>query len=298
MAAAVERGAPMSTNLEPVKVNEQSANVANLQAVLSALGYALDPAEVSQQSAGKTTAKAVRQFQKSVNLMPQPGYLVDTATATALDQALEKQRQQAPRGDVPRIVYGTVVRPDGQPARGLRVAAFDQDMRSRQPLGQATTDAAGRYRISYSAAQYQRSELGGPDLVVEAYGQSGEVLKTTDVRFNASAIANVSLTLEQVGAEADYDRIVRLLTPLLDGQGVTLDTLEESDKNQDVTFAAGETGVPRDELVDFAVARRVPPSIGLPAEFWFALLATKTIAPPTPPDNTAGIAGLVAGAIA
>jgi hypothetical protein len=288
----------MSTNLQPVKVNEQSANVANLQAVLSALGYALDPAEVSKQSAGETTAKAVRQFQKSVNLMPQPGYLVDTATATALDLALEKQRQQAPGGDLPRIVYGTVVRPDGQPARGLRVAAFDQDMRSRQPLGQATTDAAGRYRISYSAAQYQRSELGGPDLVVEAYGQSGEVLHTTDVLFNASAIANVSLTLEQVGAEADYDRIVRLLTPLLDGQGVTLDTLEENDKNQDVTFAAGETGVPRDELVDFAAARRLPPSTGLPAEFWFALLATKTIVPPTPPDNTAGIAGLVAGAIA
>ena len=85
---------------------------------------------------------------------------------------------------------------------------------------------------------------------------------------------------------------------MLAGQDVTLDTLEENDKIHDLSFLAGETGIASDELTSFAISRGLPKSTDLPSEFWFAVLATKTIVPDIPPDDTAGVAGLVTSVLA
>ena len=69
-----------------IKTNEQSANVPTLHAVLDLLGLHVDPQEVNEQRAGDSTERAVRQIQSQFGLTPTPGYMVDDATATAINK--------------------------------------------------------------------------------------------------------------------------------------------------------------------------------------------------------------------
>src|SRR5713226_6484621 len=243
----------MPLPIQSVRQNEQSANVAALHAALSSLGLQVDPREVSEQRAGDSTAKAVRQIQTQLNLAPAPGYVVDEATARAINQLLQAREAMGGGGEVSYLAFGAVTLPGAQPARAVALKLFDQDLRKRQTLGQTTTDTNGKYKISYNAKQFQSAELGGPDLVLEAYGPGGEVLKSSDVYYNAPPFAQLDLALDRTGSEAEYDRIVRIVTPLLAGQDVTLDALEENDKIHDLAFLGGETGIARDELASFAI---------------------------------------------
>lgn len=287
----------MRSNITPIKIAEVSSNVTALHQALAALGLQIDPREVSEKRAGDSTAKAVRQIQAQLSITPSPGYLVDEATAAGINRLLQARDVLDSNADVFYTAYGQVTRLN-HPARAVPVKLFDQDLRKRQSLGQAVTDAEGKYKITYGAKQFQQAESGGPDLVLEAYGTAGEVLKTSDVLFNAPSLAQLDLTLDQLGSEAEYDRVVRFITPLLAGQDVTLDTLEESDKIRDLGFLTKETGIASGELTSFAISRRLPQSTGLPPEFWFAVLATTTIVPDVPPDDTAGIAGLAGSVLA
>lgn len=191
------------------------------------------------------------------------------------------------------LAYGTVTTSDGQPARSVPLKLFDQDLRKRQLLGSATSGANGKYRIAYAVKAFQQAELDGPDLVLEAYGTGGEVLGTSSVYFNAPSFAQLDLVLSNASGEAAYDRVERFITPLLTGQDVTLDTLEENDKVSDLTFLAAETGIAADDLTSFAIARQAPQLAGLVPEFWFALLATKTIVPQLSADRSGGIKQLL-----
>ncbi|HOL96150.1 MAG TPA: hypothetical protein PLH79_17505, partial [bacterium] len=47
-------------------------------------------------------------------------------------------------------VAGVVRFADGFPAAGIRAAAFDQDLRSEQLLGESRTGSDGAYRIEYT----------------------------------------------------------------------------------------------------------------------------------------------------
>src|SRR5690242_17648208 len=103
----------MSTQLQPVKLNERSVNVAAIHAIMLALGWPVDVAEVEDQRAGESTEKLIREFQRRLNVTPQPGYLVDAATATALREAAAVRAAASTPGN---LVYGTVTAPDGTAA--------------------------------------------------------------------------------------------------------------------------------------------------------------------------------------
>ena len=194
------------------------------------------------------------------------------------------------------LATGKVTRQDGTPARSLAVAAFAQSMRKRTLLGRARTGADGIYRVSYVAPAAAPAG-SGPGLVIEVYGQNQEVLATSATIFNAARIETLEIELAQSGAEAEYDRIVRLMTPLVAGQGVTLATLEENSQYHDLTFAAGETGIALGDLTAFAVAQRLLSQSQLTAQFWFALLTTKTIALPALPPETTSVEALATAAL-
>src|SRR5204862_5099233 len=141
--------------------------------------------------------------------------LVDQPTADALNRELQSRGLLNSQDDAEYLVRGIVSWPDKLPARDLIVIAYDQDLRKRQELGRSPTNASGDYRIRYTSSQFQRAELAGPDLVLEVQTPSGELLHTSGVTFNAPKIANIDLPLAQRGSEAEYDRILRELTPLL-----------------------------------------------------------------------------------
>lgn len=183
-------------------------------------------------------------------------------------------REPDPR---PHSVAGRVTDANGQPVRGLPVTAYDQDMRTRQTLGRALTDANGRYFVAYGVGQFSGAELASADLVVEVADADGKVLSTTPVRFNCAYDTIIDIVLP-TGDVAEYDRNAGSLATLIAGQEVTLATLEEDGTTNDITFAAGESGLPRESLLDFAIAQRLGGYGDLPPQFWFALLRSGTIA--------------------
>jgi hypothetical protein len=70
-----------------------------------------------------------------------------------------------------------------QAAVGVKVLAFDRDWLKDDPLGTATTDGDGRFRIDYLGADFRRGTwlnvelVGGPDVYFRLESPSGEVVQ-------------------------------------------------------------------------------------------------------------------------
>lgn len=272
----------MITRITTIKLNERSLAVANLHAAMQMLGFNVSAGELNSQQAGETTAALVREFQKRMNITPKEGYLIDERTAEAMNKMLADQGIVLPDSRQACWVRGIVRAMGGGTARGLIVTASDQDLRKREELGRTRTKIDGEYLIYYGLDQFLHAELGGPDLVLEVSTASGEVLYTSEVFFNAPATFNVNITLTVRTNEAEFDRILRLVQPLIEGQDAPINTLEENEKFRDISFLAGETDIARDRLTEFVIAHRLIRE-GLPAEFWFALLRTGVVGQPLPP---------------
>lgn len=262
-----------------IKPYETSPNVAALHAAIRLLGQRLDPAELKKQLAGETTLRLVREFQKRAGISTPEDVLIDERTAEAINHLLEQQGLGGDSEGKSHTVTGTVTGPGGRPANALLVAVFDQDLRSRQELGRAKTDARGKYRVAYDPRQFARAEAGSADLVVVVMTAKGEVLHTTDVLFHAPRHAVVDVKLTDYRGESEFERIGRQVIPLLEGQNVGIEGLEENDETRDLTFIAAETGLPQDQLLKFAVAFRLRRRTELAAEPWYALQRTGALSP-------------------
>ncbi len=87
-------------------------------------------------------------------------------------------------------VLGIVVEAEsGRPLQGLRVRAFDKDLIRDDDLGDALTDAAGRFEIRFTEAQFRDFTETAPDLYIRIYDSRGRLLHSTEnaVRRNAGA---------------------------------------------------------------------------------------------------------------
>jgi len=152
------------------------------------------------------------------------------------------------------------------------VLAVDRDLRSEEQLGRALTDAAGAYRIGYSAEQLRRAERGSADLVVRAVDPlTAAPLAASPVLFNAPADAVVDLVIpaEAMSAPSLFERIAAALPPLLGGLETV--AIEEDEAHQDLTFLAGEAGFAKADLARFVQAQLLARQ-AVAVEFWFALL--------------------------
>lgn len=272
----------MATRITPVKPNERSDAVANLHAAMQMLGLAVAADELNERTAGPSTAAVVREFQQRMGITPKSGFLIDEATADAVNQLLDERGVVLANESRNCWVRGRVTVPGGGSARGLVVTAYDQDLRKRQELGHTPTRNNGEYLIHYGSGQFKDAEHGGADLVLEVRTAGGEVLYTSEVFFNVAPAFNHDIAIARRAGDAEYESILHLVRPLLVGQGVELNTLDETDHLHDIGFLAGETGLARDRLVDFAVAQRLA-SEKLPAQFWFGALRSGALRRPLPP---------------
>jgi hypothetical protein len=143
----------------PLKLRMQGAKVRDLQTALQLLldhsailahdaaarrelSAALKP-ERDRKTYGSTTRKLVGIFQQERQLKGRGE--VDEATANALIRLLNEL--DGTDGEQPGfIVKGTVHLVNGSPADGVKVSAFDRDLRSKQELGQTQTDKQGLYK--------------------------------------------------------------------------------------------------------------------------------------------------------
>jgi hypothetical protein len=164
-------------------------------------------------------------------------------------------------------VRGHVQLEDGSSAPGLKVQAFDKDLRSEQPLGSAVTDPNGDFEIAYTSDQFSRAEKQTADLVVRAYGAEGEELGTSGIMFNAPQAATLDLTLApaEIARVSEYERLVDDVTPVLDGVAVSDLT------DDDITFLVGETRTRRQLLVVLRQSSQLARSSGLAAEALYGL---------------------------
>jgi hypothetical protein len=74
-------------------------------------------------------------------------------------------------------VIGTIVEQEsGKPLEGLLVRAYDKDWVFDDDLGETTTDASGRFELSYSEYQFRDLEETQPDVYVRVYDADGSRL--------------------------------------------------------------------------------------------------------------------------
>lgn len=167
-----------------------------------------------------------------------------------------------------RVVYGRVLSEELKPLPQVIVRVFDKDLRHEEPLGDSTTDAEGKYRIEYEPIPPRAEGIPTADVIVRAYQRTakGEVaLATSRVRFQASANEQVDVIVgEQQWSE--FERLVRLLTPVLDGASIA-DLLQA-----DVEFLARDTGFDPVRIGFLAIAYRMAAHTKLPAEAFYNYL--------------------------
>ena len=177
-------------------------------------------------------------------------------------------------GEQEFVVRGLTLDQGGSPVAGVIVAAFDRDLRNEQTLGQVIVGDDGRFEIRYSAEQFRNPEKSNADLVVKAAAEDGSLLVSSAVLFNAPQIAEVNLTIpgEKLSPLSEFEKIEREVEPHLEGLAVV--KLEENEIFQDVSFLAGETGIPAERIFRFALASRLLAASDIEAEFWYALLTT------------------------
>jgi hypothetical protein len=86
---------------------------------------------------------------------------------------------------------------DDGPFAGALVCAVDQDLRSEDLLGEATTDQDGNYQIIYFESQFRctEKEIGGLDLIVRVYSAEGQVMTQSKRKRNAGQEETINLTV-------------------------------------------------------------------------------------------------------
>lgn len=165
------------------------------------------------------------------------------------------------------LVSGRVRLPNRYPVEACTVRAFDRDLRSEQFLGESLTDESGSYHITYTKEQFKRAEKGTADLVVRAFNPVGKPLSESAIHFNAPPEARIDLELSEMTPvePSEYERLVSLLTPLL--EGISLSGLT----SDDVWFLANETDRSLAEIAFVADDARLAQRAGMPEAVFFGL---------------------------
>ncbi len=89
-------------------------------------------------------------------------------------------------GDV-WTVRGKVTDPDGDPAAGLTVSLFDEDLFFDDRLGQTTTNADGDYLFTYRTRDFRDLVERRPDLYLRVLDEKGQSLHRTRAKVKAEA---------------------------------------------------------------------------------------------------------------
>ncbi len=229
-------------------------------------------AEQSVQVFGDATWQLLLYFQVQQGLGDQLRGVVEEATAKRLNELLGKHGVVFEQDGF--VVRGRVTDTQGQPRPGLKVVAFDRDLRRHQRLNDGPTDAEGFYEIYYQIVDFRRAEGAqslAADLFVVVLPDDGlEPLATSEVRYKAKLIETIDLVVDALGERpAEFERVGEVVLPLLVGQGkprdvphvvadpILTDLLPHELNADDIEFIVRETGLDSAAVLDWAVAARL-----------------------------------------
>ena len=168
------------------------------------------------------------------------------------------------------VIRGTVRGPHGRPLPGLLVRAFDTGVRQEHALGEATTDADGRYEIPYRTEVLGRLGKLRGDLLIRAYqgATAADAVATSPVVFRARAAETVDLVVDPSPAAerraTEYERHVDTLRPRV--QDVPLAELHD----EDIGLLAGQTGLSRRNLSYVSQAAAASAKTGIAPDILYA----------------------------
>jgi hypothetical protein len=252
-------------------------HVDSLHGALTVIGLQIDELEREDQRFGPSTVAAVIKLQALAGIA-QTG-TVDENTSIVLDVALDRlgvrpgESGYAARA-APYVVSGKVTNLNGEPKARATVVAYDCDLRSAQEIGRGITDAAGEYRISYTADALLEGRKEA-DLKVEVHNRAGQPVLSSIVNFGAARQFVVDLPLGGLehSQPSELTSVTDSVTPLL-GRLQPVE-LEENSQNRDLSFLAGQTSIARERLGYWAVAHRLSSDTELPPELFYALFRAK-----------------------
>ena len=207
--------------------------------------------EQQEQTYNDITQRVVGIFQEESRL-PITGD-VDEPTAAAFNRLLKALF----------VVRGNVRLMDNTPVPNVTVQAFDRDLRSRELLGQTTTNVNGYYEIFYTRNQFIRAEKQTADLIVVAVEPipAGMVARSRTLAesatlFNAPRIAKINLAIagNLFQPLSEYVRLIQTLGDLLvnvtipgNDQPTLIDKLADL-KEDDLDFLFHETNIELEKL--------------------------------------------------
>jgi hypothetical protein len=165
------------------------------------------------------------------------------------------------------IVRGALADGGGRPRSGARVAAFDRNLgKAELLLDEATTDAAGRYRIAYRPDQLGRPGKRHADLAVRAYdGAEAEIAARLICRAPPTAVVDLTSSGNARGP-SELERLTATLLPLLGNLAIA--QLNEDE----IVLAACSAGVDRRALALLVAAHGLAEETDLPADVFYGLL--------------------------
>src|SRR5216683_2056401 len=101
----------------------------------------------------------------------------------------------ATKQDPAYTLTGRITNLQGQSIQGLTVRVFDRGSITSDPLGEATTDAAGGYTIRFSTKALNW-EFGGPDVYIQVY-RDGTLLGQSPVYPDQKQEITINLQVDQ-----------------------------------------------------------------------------------------------------
>ncbi len=177
------------------------------------------------------------------------------------------------------IITGTITPADGTAREGNKIQAFDRDLpslerRSRSPqiLGQSTTDAEGRFQITYTLEHFQsgegistfrRAKEKRADLTFRVFDRNERELAITHIEalnrefrrdqiiFNVPTPLDVAIfvdPLRETSGVSEYEERIAQLAPIIQD----LPLLEVSD--EDIAFISNELGLEQQRELEQRIA--------------------------------------------
>lgn len=173
-------------------------------------------------------------------------------------------------------ISGTIYDEYNSPISKARLLIYQVDLRNEELLMKVYTNARGYYKYTFKFPNLNpKSEIGGPDICI-AINKTGSqsIVDKSPIYFNIQPETTIDY---RIGGGAilpinEFDRLVALLTPLLEVKKLNFDQLEETNKNKDISFLSGETGEPFDAINALSQAHRLLVSTKIDAELYYALL--------------------------
>src|SRR5215470_7725614 len=252
----------------------QGSDVQRLHRILIAAGQAIHREEVEIGQFGASTLAALQTFQRQHGLSPTQA--VDEATLAVLINVEKTINITINEGGGPTppppgpdqqhgIVNGQLVDQDGGPIQHVKVDLFSLEVRREVRLGEAMTDASGRFRFTYQRPQPL-------NLLVRAYDSAGTVIASSRTVFRAPTQTEIDLTTAKDGvvrSPSQFTTVYASATAAL--HGTKLLDLKQNKDAHELSFLADAIGVDSDQVAYLYISAALAEKHDLRPETFFGL---------------------------